>query len=136
MTIIDNDNTQTYVEGKVGFYFYDPNPYLINNRLYLSGSKVLTDNTSFYTAKLSLDWVFNNIPFIKPYVGLNGGYIYNMAGKNNYSSGSYGFQAGVLLYIGSYIELEIGGSTDKATQHTDIWQKNLKKIYAGLNISF
>ena len=41
LTIVDRDNTETYVGGKIGGYFYDKNSYLISNRIYLSISKVL-----------------------------------------------------------------------------------------------
>jgi hypothetical protein len=136
LTITDNKNTQNYVEAKIGTYFYDPNIYLISNRVYLSGSKVLTDNSSFYTAKFNLDWVVNNIPFVKPYFGMSGGYVYFMAGSTNYSTATYGFQTGLLIYLGNNIELEVGGSTDKVTQKTDKWTSALKKVYGGINISF
>jgi len=136
LTIIDNDNTEQYAEGKIGTYFYDENPYLINNRFYLSGAKVLTNNTSFYITKLNLDWIWNQIPFIKPFIGVSAGYIYYAYSTNNYSSGSYGMQAGVLIYLGNHLELEVGGNVDKATEHTDVWTSTLKKLYGGINISF
>jgi hypothetical protein len=138
LTIVDNDNTQNYAEGKVGFYFYDENIYSISNRIYLSGSKVFSDNTSFYTGKLSLDWLYNDLPlsFIRPFIGISGGYTYYAYGKNNYSTPTYGMQAGLLLYLGQHIELELGGSSDKATDNTEVWTKAFKKLFAGINISF
>ncbi len=136
LTISNNDDTENYIEAKVGGYFYDKNIYLISNRLYLSGAKILTDNTSFYISKLNLDWIWNQIPYIKPFVGVSGGYLYYSYNTNKYSSGTYGLQAGILLYLGNYVELEIGGNIDHATQHTDVWKDNLKKIYGGINFSF
>jgi len=136
LTIVDRDNTETYVGVKIGGYFYDKNSYLISNRIYLSISKVLTNNTSFYINNLNLDWIWNQIPYIKPFIGLSGGYLYYSYGTNNFSSGIYGIHSGILIYLGSNLELEIGGNIDHPTQHRDVWKDNLKKVYGGINFSF
>jgi len=44
----------------------------------------------------------------------------------------YGFKAGALLYLGDYLELEIGGET----HNTNTFPDNLKQIYVGANFSF
>jgi len=136
LTITDRDNTESYVEAKIGSYFYSDNKYHISNRFYLEVAKMLTENTSFYTTNIKLDWVWNDLPYIKPFIGFSGGYIYYSYQTSNYSSGSYGLQSGILIYLGNNFEIEIGGSTSKATQNTDVWKNTLKKIYAGINISF
>jgi len=136
LTISDRDNTKTYVGIKIGGYFYDKNMYLISNRIYLSSAKVLTSSTSFYINNLNLDWIWNQIPYIKPFIGISGGYLYYSYSTNNYSSGIYGMQVGALLYLGNSVELEIGGKIDHTTQHQDVWRDNLKKIYGGINFSF
>ncbi len=131
----NNQSSDNYARGKIGFYFYDENQYLISNRLYLSGAKVFKYNVDFIITKLNLDWIWNQIPFIKPFIGVNGGYIYYSENNNDTSSASIGMKGGLLFYVGDNIELEMGGEVTHPESENK-FPKNFKQVYGGLNISF
>jgi hypothetical protein len=122
---------------RIGKYFYDTNPYNISNRYYLEVSKTLENNNkiSLYIANANLDWLIDMGSFLKPFVGINTGYVYNDSNTDN-STSTVGLKAGLLLYLGDSIEIEGGISTNKPLQKKDVWTDNIKSAYASINISF
>ena len=132
--INDNQSSDEFVRGKLGFYFYDENKYLISNRLYLSGANVFKDNVDFFITKLNLDWIWNQIPFIKPFIGVNGGYVY-YDDTTTTSSFAVGMKAGILLYLSNHLELEMGGEVTHPDDQSK-FPNNFEQLYGGINISF
>ena len=131
----NNQASDKYASGKIGFYFYDENEYLISNRIYVSVANVFKDDVDFGIAKLNLDWIWNQIPFIKPFIGVNGGFIYYSDNNGDTTSSSIGMKGGFLFYLGNHIELEIGGELTHPDSE-DKFPENFKQIYGGVNISF
>jgi len=130
-----NASSKNYVEVKIGKYFYDENIYQISNRIYISGLITTPSTQRLGIGKVNLDWIWNTIPYIKPFMGFSTGYLYNKDDSAN-STSLVGFQAGALLYLGTTVEFEAGISIDRPTQNKDVWTENLKKIYAGITFSF
>jgi len=124
---------------RIGKYFYDTNPYNISNRYYLEVSKTLENNDnkklSLYIANANLDWLIDMTSFLKPFIGINAGYVYNHSNTDN-STSTVGLKAGVVLYLGNNIEIEGGASTNRPLQKKDVWTNNIKSAYASINISF
>ena len=120
---------------KIGYYFYDPNIYKINNRIYVDVAKV-DSNADFYITSLKLDWIKNNLGFIAPFVGVNVGYLYFKQNNNDYSAGVWGGEAGFLFNITEHFSLEIEACYQKAYEKTNIWNTPLKTLKAGLEVSF
>jgi hypothetical protein len=122
---------------KLGYYFYDPNKYIISNRLYFEASRILKDNSSLYSGELNLDWIFNQLNYIKPFIGANLGYLYDNDNNDN-STSFYGFNAGILIYLGDFIELEGGAKINHPLNNDtkDLYPDNFKKIYGSINFSF
>ena len=124
---------------RIGKYFYDTNPYNISNRYYLEVSKTLENNDnkklSLYIANANLDWLIDMTSFLKPFIGINAGYVYNHSNTDN-STSTVGFKAGLLLYLGNHIEIEGGLSSNKPLENKNIWTDNIKSAYASINISF
>ena len=137
LVLVNKDNTKKndFIEFKVGRYFYDSNIYNISNRIYLGTSRVLADDISFYTANINLDWI-KPIGFLGPFLGLNIGYIYYSENDKDYSSANYGINFGVLFYIGGHFEFEVSAGIDTPTDKNEKLNSNIKKGYAGVNISF
>jgi len=133
-----NDVTDTFFGIKLGTHFYDKNIYAISNRVYGSLDRVTQTNSDFYKAQFNVDWIFNSLDYIKPFIGANLGYIYFNDNTNDtsHSTGTYGFQTGLLFYIGDIVELEIGAKLDYAVNDNTFWQDTLKSGYASLNFSF
>lgn len=129
-------NSENFVGVKLGTYIYSDNIYKINNRIYVSAGKVLTDSAiSFYTTKASLDWI-GTTSSLKPFVGVSLGYIYYKTGGVEYSVGTKGAQAGLIYHIGNSIEVETGASWERAMEKKTIWSNSIKKAYASFNYSF
>jgi len=130
-----NSDHKTYGEFKIGKYFYDKNIYNISNRIYISGLATTSSEKQFGIAKANLDWIWTTIPYLKPFIGVDAGYLYYKDDSSK-STGVYGFKLGALIYLGDTLELEAGINVDKATQNSDFWTSNLKKVYGGINFSF
>ena len=129
-------NTEKDVGVKIGSYIYSDNIYNINNRIYISENKVLTDDDiSFYKTKLSLDWIGTNST-LKPFIGISLGYVYYKTQGIDYSTGTKGVQAGLIYYLGDSFELEGGASWNKAMQKNTVWSNPIKEVYGSLNYSF
>ena len=73
--------------------------------------------------------------FLKPFIGINAGYVYNHSNTDN-STSTVGFKAGLLLYLGNHIEIEGGLSSNRPLENKNIWTDNIKSAYASINISF
>ena len=128
-----HDNSSTVGVG-VGYYFYDPNSYKINNRISITVDKVDSD-ASFYVTSLKLDWI-KNTPSLSPFVGFNIGSLYFDDNGNSYSTGVWGGQAGLIYQITNSISLDVEGFYQKAYHKKDIWNTPLKQVKAGLEFSF
>jgi len=128
-------SSTNYKSLKIGYYFYDPNIYLLNNRIYVDISKV-NSNAKFYITSLKLDWISNKNSIIKPYLGVSTGYIYYKYNQIDSSTSTYGFQAGIMLDIIKHISLDMSGSWQKAYKKQNIWKKPIKSGEVGLEISF
>jgi len=133
--LTSNTSAENYIGAKFGYYFYEHNKYNLSNRVYLNVNKILKDNSSLYEANINLDWIFNQISFLKPFIGVNAGYLYDNDNNDN-STSSYGFNAGILVYLGDAIELEAGVKIQHPLDNSNIWPNNFKKVYGGINISF
>jgi len=120
---------------KLGYYFYDPNAYQINNRVYLDVEKV-DSNADFYITSLKLDWIKNTSTIFAPFIGLNIGYLYFDNNSNDYSTNIWGAQAGLLINITQHFALDIEGCYQKAYEKKNIWNTPLKTAKMGIEISF
>ena len=130
--LTSKSDAENSLEMKLGTYFYDPNIYNISNRVYLNLLKTKTnDNDRIYLSNLQLDWIWTQMP-IKPFLGLSFGYLYH---KDN-PSGTYGLGAGILFYLGSILEIEIGGHINHPSENSTAWPDNVKTIYGSINFSF
>jgi hypothetical protein len=129
------NDTSTIYGVKVGYYFYDPNLYKINNRISIDANKV-DSNADFYITSLKLDWIKNTSTIFAPFVGLNIGYLYFKSNGNDYSTNIWGGQIGVLCQIKKNVDIEIEGSYQKAFQKKNLWNTELKTIKAGVEFSF
>jgi hypothetical protein len=128
-------NTSNVIGTKIGYYFYDPNIYKINNRICIDVEKV-DSNADFYISTLKLDWIKNTSRFFAPFVGINLGYLYYDSNGNDYSTNAWGGQAGVLLQITKNFNLEIEGTYQKAFQKKKLWNTALKTLKAGIEFNF
>jgi len=131
----DNSSTDRCIGVKLGYYFYEQNPYLLSNRLYFTGSRILKNDASLYMGEINLDWLFNNLDYLKPFVGVNVDYLYDNDTNSN-STAAYGFNAGIIIYLGSFIELEGGAKTYRPLSNSNLYPNNFKKIYGSINFSF
>jgi hypothetical protein len=127
-------DTSKVFGAKIGYYFYDPNPYKINNRIALDIQKVDSD-ASFYITSLKLDWIKNNA-FFSPFMGINLGYLYFKQNNQDYSTNIYGAEAGIQLNISSAVCFEIELSYQKAFEKKEIWNTPLKQLTGGIEVSF
>ena len=117
---------------KIGGYFYDKNIYKISNRLYITIDKSEYRNTNNIIANLNLDWIWTQIPYIKPFIGISAGYLY----ESTYPTSLYGFNSGIIIYIGDIVELEFGGKINRPLENNDIYTDNFKQLYGSINFSF
>jgi hypothetical protein len=129
-----NDSSNIYGV-QLGYYFYDPNEYKINNRISIEVNKV-NSNVDFYITSLKLDWIKNTSTFFAPFVGLNVGYLYFNSNANDYSTHTWGGEIGILCQLTKHINLEIESGYQKAFQKKKIWNTPLKTIKTGIEISF
>ena len=118
---------------KIGMHFYDENRFLISNRLYLNVDKSKRGDENVVIGNINLEWIWNKIPFVKPFIGFGTGYMY----KTKDSVGFFSVGTGILIYLGENIELEGGLRVyNPSKQGSDDWPDKIKKAYAGINISF
>jgi len=127
-------DTSTIFGAKIGYYFYDPNPYRINNRIALEIQRVDSD-ASFYITSLKLDWIQNN-KTINPFIGINLGYISFEEDKKDYSTNTYGAEAGVQFNLSSAVCFEIEFTYQKAFEKKETWNTPLKQLTGGIEVSF
>jgi len=127
--------TKSFEGVKLGYYFYDPNIYHINNRIYIESKKINT-TADFYISTINLDWLFNNKTIFTPYVGLNFGYLYFKDNGIDDSSGIWGAEGGIILNITNHIGLDFRFTWQKAYEKQRVWNRSLKSADAGLEISF
>lgn len=120
---------------KLGYYFYNPNSYKVNNRISLDLDKV-NSTADFYIDSLKLDWIKNTSSIFAPFIGLNMGYLYFKSNGNDYSTNVWGGQIGVLCQLTEHINLEIEGCYQKAFQKKNLWNEPLKTLKTGIEFSF
>ena len=118
-----------------GYYFYDPNEYKINNRIYIDFKKVNSD-ADFYVTSLKLDWIKNTSTLFAPFVGINVGYLYFDDNGDDYSTGVWGGELGLLVELKENLNLNLEFCYQKAFDKQDIWNTPLKTFKAGLEIDF
>jgi hypothetical protein len=120
---------------KLGYYFYDPNSYKINNRISLNLNKV-NSNADFYIDSLKLDWIKNTSTIFAPFVGINVGYLYFKSHGNDYSTNIWGGEVGILCEVTNNLSIEVEGTYQKAFDKQHLWQDPLKTVKAGIEVSF
>jgi len=129
-----HDSSSTYGV-KAGYYFYNPNVYKINNRVYVDFEDV-DSSADFYITSLKFDWIKNTSTPFAPFVGLNVGYLYFSQDGDNYSTGVWGGQLGVLCQLTSNITADLEASYQKAYTNTEIWSTALKTMKIGVEYNF
>jgi len=127
-------STESTASVNFGYYFYDPNIYKITNRIYLNFNYIDSD-ADFYITNLKLDWIKSGDIF-SPFLGVSVGYLYFDQNNNDYSTNIWGFQGGLMLSLGSVIDIELSASWQKAFEKKNIWNNNIKNVSAGININF
>jgi hypothetical protein len=127
-------DSSTIYGGKIGYYFYDKNRFLINNRIYIDFKKV-DSSADFYIYTANIDWI-KNTGSINPYVGLNVGYLSFEQGDVDESSGVWGFNAGAIFYILDNFGIEILFKWQKSFNKKNIWDRALKTIEGNIEFSF
>ena len=118
-----------------GYYFYDPNIYKINNRIYIDFKKVNTD-ADFYITSLKLDWIKNTSSVIAPFLGVNIGYLYFNDNGVDYSTNIWGGELGVIIEITYNFNINIEVCYQKAIEKQDIWNTPLKTFKGGIEFDF
>ena len=119
----------------VGYYFYDPNIYKINNRIYIDVEKVNSE-AEFYVTSLKLDWIKNTSTPFAPFVGLNVGYLSFSENGNDYSTNVWGGELGLLFEINEQINLNFEFCYQKAFDKQNLWNTPLKTFKGGLEFDF
>jgi len=119
---------------KFGYYFYDPNKFKINNRIYVDVKKV-DSSASFYISSLNIDWI-KNTSVINPYIGVNIGYLYFKQNGINNSSQIWGINAGGIVYISKYLGIELLYKWQKSIDKQEVWDRPLQTIEGSLEVSF
>jgi hypothetical protein len=131
---LDIYSSKSLANLKIGYYFYDPNSYNVNNRIYLD-MNYIDSSADFYITNLKIDWIKNNELF-SPFVGLSVGYIYYNENDNDYSTTAWGINGGLLINITSSINFELSASWQKAMQKKDVWNKNIRSLEGGIILNF
>ena len=119
---------------KFGYYFYDPNRFKINNRIYVDLKKV-DSSASFYISSLNLDWI-KNTSKINPYIGLNVGYLYFKQNGIDSSSQIWGINAGGIIYFSKTLGIELLYKWQKSIDKQEMWDRALQTIEGSLEVSF
>ena len=131
LTIHDSDT----VEGVgIGYYFYDPNIYQINNKISLEFENVNSDAT-FYITSVKLDWIKNN-RYFSPFVGINVAYLYFDDDGYDQSTNAWGGQAGLIYQINPNVSVNAEFCFQKAFDKKDIWNTPLKTYSLGVEYTF
>jgi len=128
-------STDSVIGLKVGYYFYDPNIYKINNRILIDFKKVNSD-ADFYVTSLKLDWLKNTSTGFVPFLGVNIGYLYFKENSNDYSAGIWGGELGIMYEFSDNFAIEIEGCYQKAYEKTNIWNSPLKTLKGGVEFTF
>ena len=115
----------------LGYYFYDPNIYRINNRIYLKES--YTAGKNIFSTSANLDWIVRNYSFLSPIVGVNAGYLSNK--KGNISTGFWGINLGLNGYINRYVDIDLIGVVKKGFNDKKL-KKAIKEVSLGVNFNF
>ena len=124
------------IEGiSAGYYFYDPNEYKINNRIYVDFKKV-NSGADFYVTSLKLDWIKNTSTSFAPFVGVNLGYLSFNDDGSDFSTGVWGGELGLLFEINEQINLNFEFCYQKAFDKQDLWNTPLKTFKGGLEFDF
>ena len=132
---IDIQSSNSVIGVAAGYYFYDPNIYKINNRIYVDVQKVNSD-ADFYITSLKLDWIKNTSTHFAPFAGLNVGYLYFKNNGYDYSTNIWGAQAGILYEVIPNLRLNASFCYQKAYEKQNIWNTPLKTVKLGLEIGF
>ena len=127
-------DTSTIYGGKIGYYFYEENRFLINNRAYIDFKKV-DSSADFYIYSANIDWI-KNTNLINPYLGLNIGYMSFKEGDVDESSGVWGFNAGAIYNLNENIGIEFLFKWQKSFDKKDIWDRPLKTLEGSIEYSF
>jgi hypothetical protein len=128
------NDSYTIFDMRIGYYFYDPNIYKINNRIYIEGYYIKDDNADKYLiGDIKLDWIKNNQIF-SPFVGINTGISY-YKNINTQTFGTWGFEVGVIANLTNAFEIEAAFTYRKPYEKRDAF-KPQKIGTINLNISF
>ena len=131
LQIHDSDS----VEGVgIGYYFYDPNIYQINNKISLEFTNVNSD-AEFYITSIKLDWIKNNTYF-SPFVGLNVAYISFTQDDIDHSTNAWGGQAGLIYQVNNNVSVNAQFCFQKAFEKKEIWNTPLKTYSLGVEYTF
>lgn len=118
-----------------GYYFYEPNKYRINNRIYIDFKKV-NSGADFYVTSLKLDWIKNTSSPFAPFVGINGGYLYFEDNGYDFSTGVWGGELGVIYELNYNININTEFCYQKAFNKQNIWNTPLKTFKVGMEFDF
>ncbi|WP_456479816.1 hypothetical protein [Nautilia sp.] len=127
-------SSETTASAAVGYYYYDPNRYLINNRFSLEFNYI-DSKADFYITNFKIDWIKNNEKF-SPFIGLNTGYLYFNQNNSDYSTGVWGAQGGIIVNISKKFEIQFSATWQKAFSKKNIWDKSIRTFKGGININF
>jgi len=131
---IDIYSTDTTLDAKLGYYFYSPNRFHINNRIYADFNYVNSD-ADFYITSLKLDWIKNNSK-VSPFLGLSYGYMYFKQNGIDLSTSVWGVQGGILINMNEKFDVEISANWQNAIDKKDTWDRSIKSAAIGIIANF
>ena len=118
-----------------GYYFYEPNKYRVNNRIYIDFKKVNSD-ADFYVTSLKLDWIKNTFSPFAPFVGINLGYLSFDDKGDDFSTGIWGGELGIIYELNYNININAEFCYQKAFDKQNLWNTPLKTLKAGIEFDF